>query len=116
MDHLAAGVVAGMIVWVGISYFKKAASALMDTAIDSNELGFIREAVMKTAGVKGVEVLNARKSGLGILVDIHIEVDPEITVLKSHEIASHARDNLTVQFPEIQNVLVHIEPYFPGDH
>jgi cation diffusion facilitator family transporter len=116
MDHLAAATVAGMIVWVGISYFKKATSALMDTNIDDGELRTIREYLYSTPGVEGVEVLNARKSGLGILVDVHIEVDPQITVLKSHEIASRARDDLIAKFPQIEKVLVHIEPYFPNDH
>jgi divalent metal cation (Fe/Co/Zn/Cd) transporter len=116
MDHLAAGVVAGMIVYVGVAFFRKAASDLMDTILPEKELAEFREQIMLTSGVSGLEVLAARKSGLGVLVDAHVEVDPKMSVEESHTIASRVRDDLKQRFPVIQNVLVHIEPYYPNDH
>jgi cation diffusion facilitator family transporter len=116
MDHLAAATVAGMIVYVGIAFFSKAASDLMDTVLPEKELAEFRSQIMQTTGVLGLEVLAARKSGLGVLVDAHVEVDPKMTVEVSHSIASKVRDDLKNHFHNIQNVFVHIEPYFPNDH
>lgn len=116
MDHLAAVFVAGMITFVGIKFFRQAASDLMDALIPEEQLEEIRRALRQTPGVLGVETLAARKSGLGILVDVHLEVDPHITVQQGHDIASAARNDLKKRCPNIQNVLVHVEPYFPDDH
>ena len=116
MDHLAAAVVAGMIIWVGIKFFREAAADLMDACLPESRLTEIRAAIMQTDGVLGVEALAGRKSGLEIFIDAHVEVDPEMSVLKSHAIASSVRDNLKKRFDNIAGVLVHIEPYFPDDH
>lgn len=110
MDHLAAAVVAGMIVFVGVKFFRRAASDLMDKLISEQQLQFLREAIIQTPGVKAVESLAARRSGLGILVDVHVEVDPEISVYEGHEIARRVRRDLIEKRPNVQNVLVHIEP------
>jgi len=116
MDHLAAAAVAGMIIAVGVKFFRKAAADLMDENLPAERINEIKQALMITEGVKGVEALYARKAGLEILIDAHVEVNPEISVSAGHTIASKARDELKMRFPDIQNVLVHIEPYFPNDH
>jgi divalent metal cation (Fe/Co/Zn/Cd) transporter len=61
-------------------------------------------------GVIGIEKLFARKTGLQYHVDVHIEVDPAMTVLDSHEIASRVRATLQDQLPWVADVLVHVEP------
>ena len=116
MDHLAALTVAIMITYVGIKFFREAAADLMDENIPANALKEIRNNLKKTTGVLDVESLTARRSGLGILVDVHLEVDPHISVEQGHEIASAARKDLKKLMPKIQDVLVHIEPFYPNDH
>lgn len=116
MDHLAAAVVAGMIIWVGLKFFREAAADLMDASLPEAKLTEIRNTIMQTEGVLGVEALAGRKSGLEIFIDAHVEVDPEMSVLKSHAIASSVRDNLKKRFNDVAGVLVHIEPFFPDDH
>ena len=116
MDHLAAVFVGAMIVWVGIKLFRDAAAVLMDEKIPEDKIEEIKRSLLETEGVLGVEALAGRKAGLELLIVAHVEVDPEISVLESHEIASQARDDLMNKYPEIKNVLVHIEPYYPGDH
>jgi divalent metal cation (Fe/Co/Zn/Cd) transporter len=57
-----------------------------------------------------VEKCFARKTGFKYHVDLHLEVDPEITVRASHEIASRVRDKIRQQLPWVADVLVHVEP------
>jgi len=61
-------------------------------------------------GVRGVEKLLVRKAGLEYLVDIHIEVDPELTVREGHAIGHAVKDRLVGAIVTVKDVLVHVEP------
>jgi divalent metal cation (Fe/Co/Zn/Cd) transporter len=54
----------------------------------------------------------ARKSNLQYLVDLHIEVDPTLTVAASHAIAGHVRATLKHELSWVADVMVHVEPGF----
>jgi divalent metal cation (Fe/Co/Zn/Cd) transporter len=45
---------------------------------------------------------------------MHVEVDPQMTVQKSHEIAHDVKDKIRAQIPRVRDVLVHIEPSRQG--
>jgi divalent metal cation (Fe/Co/Zn/Cd) transporter len=61
-------------------------------------------------GVRGVEKCFARKTGLRYHVDLHLEVDPEMTVRQSHEIAHKVQYQVREQLDWVADVLVHVEP------
>jgi divalent metal cation (Fe/Co/Zn/Cd) transporter len=48
--------------------------------------------------------------GYHLYVDMHVQVDPQMTVLKSHEIAHEVKDKVRRHVPAVKDVLVHIEP------
>jgi divalent metal cation (Fe/Co/Zn/Cd) transporter len=73
----------------------------------------IRAAARTVEGVKGVEKCFARKTGLKYHVDLHLEVDPEITVRASHDIAQKVRASVKQGLPWVADVLIHVEPW-PG--
>jgi divalent metal cation (Fe/Co/Zn/Cd) transporter len=52
----------------------------------------------------------ARKMGHQYYVDMHVEVDPEMTVKRSHLIAHEVKDKVRAQVERVRDVLVHIEP------
>jgi divalent metal cation (Fe/Co/Zn/Cd) transporter len=83
---------------------------LMDTMPDERSMSRIREVALSVRDVSGVEKCFARKRGFKYHVDLHLEVDPEITVRASHEIASRVRDKIRQQLPWVADVLVHVEP------
>ena len=109
-DKAAAGIVAIIIIFVGWKFFIQAAEVLMDRQVPERELAPLREAILSTPGVQSIETLAARRSGLGLLVDVHIEVAADISVFAGHEIARQVRKDLIRKCPEVQNVLVHVEP------
>jgi divalent metal cation (Fe/Co/Zn/Cd) transporter len=43
-------------------------------------------------------------------VDLHLEVDPDMTVRKSHDIATTVRFAVIHRLPWVADVLVHVEP------
>jgi cation diffusion facilitator family transporter len=109
-DHFAALVVALFIFWVGSRLFWGSTQELMDRQAEPEMLETVRRQAMAVAGVKGVEKLLIRKTGLEHLVDIHVEVDPEITVREGHAIGHAVKARLLKETLTIKDVLVHIEP------
>lgn len=110
-DEVAALVVVAAIVWSGVRLFRSSASELLDVQAPDEFVRAIREAASSVAGVRGVEKLWVRKSGLEYFADIHIEVDPELTVAEGHRIGHAVKDRLVGQFPALRDVLVHLEPF-----
>jgi cation diffusion facilitator family transporter len=109
-DHLAALVVAGIILWAGTSLFWASLQELMDRQADPELLQRVRQEALAVPGVRGVEKLLVRKTGLEHLVDIHVEVDPEMSVREGHAVAHAVKDRLLERIVTVKDVLVHIEP------
>ena len=109
-DHYGGFTVGLVVVLTGLRVMRDTSLDLMDTMPEENSLEQIREVAMSVPGVLGVEKCFARKTGLQHHVDLHLEVDPNLTVRESHDIATSARIRLCEQLPWIADVLVHIEP------
>ncbi len=112
-DHYGAFCVGLIVIVTGVRVMHDASLHLIDTMPDDGSLQQIRAAALGVTYVAGVEKCFARKTGLRYHVDLHLEVDPEMTVRASHEIAGQVRDRIREQLPWVADVLVHVEP-FPG--
>jgi cation diffusion facilitator family transporter len=113
-DHVAALVVALIILWAGGSLFWGSLQELMDRQAAPEVLRAVREEALAVPGVRGVEKLLVRKTGLEHLVDIHVEVDPDLSVREGHAVGHAVKDRLMRAIVTVKDVLVHIEPA-PGD-
>jgi cation diffusion facilitator family transporter len=85
-------------------------SELMDEAPDPKIVEQIRQLAAGISGVARVEKCFVRKAGHLFFVEMHVEVDPQMTVLRSHEIAHDVKDKIREKMPAVSDVLVHIEP------
>src|SRR6202035_4075283 len=83
---------------------------LVDTMPDDAAMEKIRDVALSVSGVEGVEKCFARKTGLQYHVDLHLEVDPDITVRSSHDIAERVRTRIRQDLDWVADVLVHVEP------
>jgi len=110
IDKIAAFAIAGLILWVAGRLLWESVQDLMDRQAEPELLDKIRRLALDTPGVEGVEKLRVRKTGLEYLVDIHVEVDPQVSVWRGHEIGHRVKDRLKDQVVGIKDVLVHIEP------
>lgn len=113
-DQIAALFVAAAIAWSGIGLLRGTAHELMDRQADDPLVRKVRDAALEAPGVAGVDKLWIRKSGLEYLVDIHIEVEPWLTVAEGHRIGHEVKDDLLRRFPNLRDVLVHLEPSPPS--
>ncbi len=109
-DDWAALVAAFVIAFNGLRLLRPALNELMDRSPDHNVVNQIRQLAESCSGVDGVEKCFVRKMGYNYFVDMHVEVDPEMTVLRSHEIAHAVKNRIRAQLPAVSDVLVHIEP------
>jgi len=87
MDRVGALVVSVMILYVGVKVYLRAASELMDESVDPEIEKEVKKITSTIKEIKYVETLLVRKAGLDFLVDMHIEVDANLSVLESHAIA-----------------------------
>jgi cation diffusion facilitator family transporter len=109
-DDAAALAAAGVIAWNGWRLLRPTMGDLMDTA-PAREIGNEIQRLAETIpGVDHVEKCHVRKMGYELYVDMHVEVDPQMTVLRSHEIAHAVKDKIRDTMPAVRDVLVHIEP------
>jgi len=109
-DDAAAIAAAGVIAWNGWRLLRPTLGDLMDTAPDREIKKEIQRLAEAIPGVAGVEKCFVRKMGYQLYVDMHIEVDPQMTVLHSHGIAHAVKDKIRAAMPAVSDVLVHIEP------
>jgi cation diffusion facilitator family transporter len=109
-DHWGGFAVGLVVVFTGLRVARDTALQLMDTMPEAETIAEIREVALTVPGVRGVEKCYARKTGLQYHVDLHLEVDPNITVRQSHEIATHVRIAIKETLQWVADVLVHVEP------
>ncbi|HEY9151012.1 MAG TPA: cation transporter dimerization domain-containing protein, partial [Gammaproteobacteria bacterium] len=83
---------------------------LIDTALDSDEVKRIRDSIMKVDGVRTLHMLRTRRSGGSAFVDVHILVDPQVSVSEGHQIGERVRRTLLADSSDVSDVTVHIDP------
>lgn len=109
-DALAALVVSFFILKVGFEIFKKATAELSDTAPTAEVQKEIIDCALDVDGVMDVHDLRVRTTQGRYQLEIHIVVDGQQTVAQGHDQAKNVENCLITQFPEIYQVIVHVDP------
>ena len=109
-DDWAALFASSVILFNAYRLSKPPLQELMD-AEPSEIIQQVRSVASAVPGVAGVEKVFARKSGMRYWVDMHVEVDPEISVRRAHGIAHQVKDAVRARLPTVTDVLIHIEPH-----
>jgi cation diffusion facilitator family transporter len=109
-DDVAALLASFIIAWNGLRIARPALDDLMDAAAPEELRERITRAAASVREVSLIEKCVVRSHGHWYFVDLHIHVDPEMTVARSHALAHEVKKRLKAEFPRIQDVLVHVEP------
>lgn len=112
-DDWAALAACVVIAFNGLFVLRRALSEVMDVAATNDEHRQIRELAVAVPGVLGVDKCRVRRSGLALLVEIQIEVEPSLTVFAGHALAHEVQDALVAADMAISHVAVHVEPARP---
>jgi cation diffusion facilitator family transporter len=110
-DDWAALVAAVLVAVNGVRTLRPAISGLMDEAPDRSVKERVLQAASGVEGVRKVENLKVRRSGLGFFVDLHVQADPTMSLEDAHQIAATVKYAILEVVPSVVGVLVHMEPY-----
>lgn len=110
LDSIAAIGVALMIAKIGWELSWQSLGELIDTALETEQVEQIREAISKVPGVMALHMLRTRRMGADALVDVHIQVEPRLSVSEGHQISETVREQLIKQIEDVTDVMVHIDP------
>lgn len=109
-DDWAALAACAVIVFNGLSILRRALGEVMDAAAAPETHDSVRACAHAVPGVLGVDKCRVRRSGLSHLVEIEIEVEPELSVRRGHLLAHAVQDALLAAGLSITHVVVHVEP------
>ena len=112
-DHYGAFAVGVIVMGTAVRVVYDTSLHLVDTMPDDVSMSRIRDTALAVRDVRGVEKCFARKTGLKYHVDLHLEVDPALTVREGHQIAQRVREKVKEELPWVADVLIHVEPW-PG--
>jgi len=109
LDPVAALVVGLMVGKMGWEFLWDALHDLTDRAASEEETRAIEQEIRAVPGVLGVHDLRTRRTGDMILVDVHLEIDGDLSVREGHAIADEVHTRVMARHP-VLNVLTHVDP------
>jgi cation diffusion facilitator family transporter len=110
LDAAAAVIVSMMVVKIGWEIAKESIEQLVDKGLDPDKVESISAHIAEIPGVKRMHMLRTRQMGAEALLDVHVEVAPELSVSEGHRIGDEVSKELTREFSDISQVLIHIDP------
>lgn len=110
-DDWAALAASVVIVANGARFVRSSIGELMDVRPQTSLIDTIEAAVSETDQAQRTEKVLVRKMGPRLYVDLHLEVNAKMSVLRAHEIAHEVKRRITERRPDVADVMVHVEPY-----
>lgn len=111
MDPIAAGLTSFFIFHIGLETFRGAAHDLMDGQPSMDIIHAVTKLAEGVEGVEHVHEIRGRRSGQYIIIDLKLDMDPEMTVKRSHDIATRVKRLIFERFPGVGDVMIHINPH-----
>lgn len=110
-DDWAALAAAAIILANAWRIVRPALEDLMDRMPGQDVVNRVRQTAADVEGVCAVEKLAVRKSGMTYRVTIHVQADPMLSLHDAHVLGGKVKTAIRGAMPQVQNVLVHMEPY-----
>ena len=110
LDSVGALIVALLILKVAWDIAAPALSELTEQGASKEDLHEISDLALSIPGVCSIHRLRTRRVGAGWFVDLHAEVNGNMSVRESHDIATAVQHRLLEEGPSVADVTVHIEP------
>lgn len=111
MDPLAAGLTSFFILHIGLETYRGAAHDLMDGSVPVNFIEKVTQLAESVERVEHVHDIRGRRSGQYMIIDLKLDMDPAMTVKESHDIAKQVKKLIFDGFPNVGDVMIHINPH-----
>lgn len=112
-DQVAGIAVGAMVIAAGARTVRGVLHELLEGSLSSSEIEAIQLAVEMVDGVRSFHKLRARSVGRETFVDLHVLVDPHLSLLAAHNISMKVEDAVRLAYSRPVNVTVHVEPDTP---
>ena len=109
-DALGASIIALMLGRVAWVYGRPAIRELVDTAPSEAVAHAVSDALMATPGVRDAHDLRLRHVGGEVQADVHIALDPAMTLSEAHRLCEAARARVLAEVPDVAEIIIHPEP------
>lgn len=109
LDAIAALVIAALLVWGAIGVFREAAAQLMDRELPREERDRIAALVTADAALTDVHQLRTRASGPYVHIQMHVDLDPGLTLEQAHAALVAAEKRVLAEFPSA-DIIIHPDP------
>src|SRR5690606_27912400 len=109
LDAAAGLVVAVWLFWGAAGMMKQAADHLLDKGVDESVRARVVELVLQDPRLSGVHQLRTRMTGSIMLVQMHVDLDPALTLEAAHAIVVEAENRILEAFPA-SDILIHPDP------
>jgi len=110
LDQIGAIIVSAFIIKVGFQILFTNINDLLDTGISKEKINTLKKTINNIQSVRGVHKLRTRKLANYIFIDLHLEVDGQLSVIQGHDISEEVKHTLIQNNPKIIDVMVHLEP------
>ncbi|MDO9245380.1 MAG: cation diffusion facilitator family transporter [Phenylobacterium sp.] len=109
LDAIAGLIVAALLLWAAIGVFREASGQLMDHELPDADRARIVELVSQDPRLSDVHQLRTRASGPFIHMQMHVDIDPALTLEAAHRLIVEAETRILAEFPHA-DILIHADP------
>lgn len=109
LDAAAALVVAAILLWGAIGVFRQAAGQLLDRELGAEARARIVQLITRDPRITGVHQLRTRAAGPFVHMQMHVDLDPELSLADAHEVLVDAEKRVLEDFPSA-DIIMHADP------
>lgn len=110
LDPIASCGISIAIIVIAVKMAMPSLAELLEASLPESIENDIMETVSAVPGVNDVHDLKTRRNGISFIIDAHIVVDPDMTIVEAHDIATDVEDALHRKFGKETQTSIHVEP------
>ncbi|MBR3630626.1 MAG: cation transporter [Oscillospiraceae bacterium] len=110
LDPLASVIICVFIEKAAVEIFRDAVDKMVDKSCPDETVSEMREVILGTEGVLGIDELRTRLFGARIYVEAEIRMDAGKTLVEAHDTAEKVHDAIETHFPDVKHCMVHVNP------
>ena len=110
LDPITSCVISVAIIVVAVKMALPSLAELLETSLPEDIEKEIMDIASSVPGVNDIHELKTRRNGMSFIIDAHVVVDPDMTVVEAHDIATNVEEALCSRFGSETQTSIHIEP------
>lgn len=110
LDPLTSCIISIAIIMVAIKMTLPSLAELLETSLPEDIENEIKETASSVKGVVDIHELKTRRNGMSFIIDAHITVRPDISIVEAHDIATSVEDVLVTKYGQQTQINIHVEP------